>query len=168
MTALDKYLIPARRQQKRLWILSAACIFIAVGITRDYIESEGRAVQLEQVAAKLQLPPPAKPRLSKAEVQRYQEWSKLAIERSFNWYPIFKALERASSDDIELLAFEPDKANGQFVLRGEAKSMEALVAYLARLSEQKTIGRAYLTRQQTSERQSLKTLAFEIRASLVK
>lgn len=166
MTALDQYLVPARRKPKRLWFLAAVGILIAVSAVREYLETDGRVVQLKQEAARLHVPLPATPRLSKVEAERGEYWKALATERAFDWYPVFKALERADSPDIELLEFRPDKANGQLTLRGEAKSMGALVDYLERVSGQQIVGRAYLAHQKTSVRGSLRTISFEIKSSL--
>ncbi|WP_374581711.1 PilN domain-containing protein [Pseudoduganella sp.] len=167
MMVLDRFLAPVPPAAKHMWFVAAICLACASFAAYKCWHAEKAVAHLVQVATALELPPPPKIELSKAELERNQEWNKLAVERRFNWYPVFKALERASSEDVELLAFDPDKANAQLVLRGEAKSVEAVVAYLARLSEQEAIGRVYLTRQRSTMRQSLKTTSFEIRASLI-
>lgn len=166
MTSQDKYLAPVYQSPRRLWVVSAACILVAAATGREYFATEERMYMLKQKAIKLHVPQPSAPRLSKAEEERNEHWKSLAAERAFNWYPIFKALESASNDAIELLEFEPDKANGQLILRGEAKNMEALVSYLAGISEQTIIDNAYLTHQKPGARESLRTISFEIKSSL--
>lgn len=166
MTALDNFLVPALRSPRWFGVATLVCLLAAGGAAREYLAAENQAVQLRREAARLQVPAPAKPRLSKAEEERKEHWKSLANERAFNWYPVFKALERASSDDIELLEFQPDKTNGQLVLRGEARNMDALVSYLERLSGQDIVGRAYITHQKSAARESLRTVAFEIKSSL--
>jgi hypothetical protein len=166
MTSLDHLLAPVPAASKRLWIAAAAGTILAGAAAYEYLQAKLVFDRLTQEAAALHVPPPPKPQLSKAEIERQQQWRKLAVERGFSWYPIFRALERASTDEVELLEFDPDKANRQLVLRGEARNLEALTAYLARLSGQDIIGRAYLTHQRSAARQSLKTLSFEIKASI--
>ncbi len=96
-----------------------------------------------------------------------KRWALLQKERNFPWTSIFLAVERTSSTDIELLEFKPDKLNRNIALSGEARNMKALVIYLAELSKQPALKNVYLMHQQTVQRDSLETVSFEVRATLV-
>jgi hypothetical protein len=106
----------------------------------------------------------AKPTREEEEVAR--RWSALRAERHFSWYPIFRALERASDENVELLEFQPDKAGHRLLLRGEARDLDALTTYLDRLAAQSPIRQPYLAQQKMRMRGTQTVGAFEIRAIL--
>jgi hypothetical protein len=140
---------------------------VAITLTLHQLESlVTETGELQSRVERMRVVLPPKPRIGRAEEERIAEWSKLAVERKFNWYPVFVALEKANSEDIELLEFRPDKASGRMTLRGEARSLQALVAYLKRLAELRPTSRAYLSHQKVASRDGLQVVIFEIQASM--
>lgn len=119
---------------------------------------------LEVARARLARPAPARPNRVAVDTQR--RWEVLAAERAFAWYPVFRALEQASSPDIELLEFLPDKANRRLALRGEARSMAGLTGYLVALNAQAPLAEVYLAHQKNVSRAGMSIVSFEIRARL--
>ncbi len=107
------------------------------------------------------------PTASRLEQEALKRWAQLKIEREFPWPPVFLAVERVASPDIELLEFKPDKINRRIALRGEARNRKALIVYLGALAAQTGLSNVYLTHQQTVARDTLETIAFEIKATLV-
>lgn len=163
---LNKYLRPASRPPKALLLVIFSSIVASAGalIALKNTFEDSRAMAYEILKLKAAIRP--LPRPTKAEQERHEQWIKLQAERNFDWYPIFLALERASSEDIELLEFRPDKANRQLVLRGEARDMNALTNYLDQLTVQKMISQPYLSHQKLAPRDGLQIVSFEIRASI--
>lgn len=168
MSEFDRYLAPYSKPGRH-WILSAIALSaLAVVFAAETQRIAEASEELAQEARRLQVQQVRKPKASRIESERNEQWAKLERERRFKWYPLFLALERSSSDDIELLEFLPDKANGQLTLRGEARSMDSLIAYLERLSRQEIVTNAYLGHQKNMMRDALPSLAFEIKATLRK
>jgi hypothetical protein len=167
MSKSQNYLRPHRRLPRWLIVLVAASVTSAAVAAFELLHIAERSAQVKQQIGQLKVPPPVKRVLTRSEEERKAQWEKLRTERNFNWYPIFVALERSGSDDLELLEFLPDKANGLMTLRGEAKDIDALVHYMARLSEQPGIGQAYLSRQKKSTREALQVIAFELHAPII-
>lgn len=167
MSTSVNFLKPYRRIPRWLLVLVVVCLAFALSVAFELQTISERSAQVKQKIGRLQIVEQPKQVPSRAEMERNAHWDKLRIERNFNWYPLFVALERSSGDDIELLEFLPDKANGVLTLRGEAKDMDALVLYMARLSEQPGIGQAYLSRQKKSARDALQVIAFELHASIM-
>jgi hypothetical protein len=144
-------------------LLTAAAILLAWNVqVRNHISS-AQSLK-EQVAASRRVASIAKPNREEEEAAR--RWSALRTERQFSWYPIFRALERASDENVELLEFQPDKAGRRLLLRGEAKDLESLTSYLDRLASQSAIKEAYLAHQKIRVRGAQPVIAFEIRATL--
>ena len=107
---------------------------------------------------------PAQP--TPAELEEKKQWEQLALERDFDWDSIFLALQDANHADIELLEFRPEKRQGVLVLRGEAKSVAALSAYLQQVAAQPAFEQVYLTRQDLRAHGPLETVGFELRGKL--
>lgn len=103
---------------------------------------------------------------SRKELDAAKRWAALREERDFNWYRVFRAVEAVSNADIELLEFQPEKASRRLTLRGEARNLAALIAYVSALSEQPDIEQAYLANQKTRTDGVLNPVLFEVRAQL--
>jgi Tfp pilus assembly protein PilN len=142
-------------------LLSAAFYFFIVG-ERFMRET----ASLRQRTAALQQPRYVPPPPSRTEMEMSKRWDALALERGFRWYPLFVAIETASIDDIELFEFEPDKPGRTLILRGEARNMDALIAYLDQLAKQAPFRSVHLTHQEKKARDSLSTVSFEVQAAL--
>lgn len=166
MTRLDKYLRPYQRMSAWPWAAIGAVLVIVLATLHEMDSMLTETSELQVLAERMRVAPSPKPRIGRAEEERHAEWSKLAEERKFNWYPVFVTLEKASSEDIELLEFRPDKANGLIILRGEARNMVGLIDYLERLSQQPLIKRVYLSHQKAGSRDAMQVVTFEIQAMM--
>lgn len=170
MSPRDKHVLlqPRRRGQVWLWVvaLSAILASLYMGHTawRTGIATRDAEASLQRVTAQLQRRVVPAPVLSRAEIEQSRRWSALAAERAYSWYPLFQALEKSSSDDVELLEFMPDKAAHSVVLRGEARTVEDLNAYLAALAAQHALRNVHLVHQKNASRGGLLLVQFEIRA----
>lgn len=168
MDHMVNYLKPAARHTARLVLIAlallAASIWLAL-LARTEHDKAGAWSAQEKTLRSANRPKPA-PALSKAQIDDLKRWNALKVERSFNWEPVFVAVERAGNADIELLAFQPDKSARQLVLRGEAKDGLAVVEFIERLGRQKVLADVHLTRQKNMPRVRMTTVAFEIKATL--
>jgi hypothetical protein len=169
MQGLNRYLRPQARHTVLLW--SVAGIVLGVSIWTGFIAFEQHAI-VEQVTTRnnkllvLQASSIV-PASSHGEQENAKRWAQLKLERDFPWASVFLAVEKAASPDIELLQFKPDKLNRQITLGGEVRNHKALVAYLDGLSKQAILKNVYLVHEQSVQRDTLETIAFEIRATLV-
>jgi hypothetical protein len=127
-----------------------------------YRRAELMMTQLRQLQSKRK--PIAPPRPNRASLDMQRHWAALRTEQSFDWYTVFHALERANNPEIELLEFLPDKAGRRIVLRGEARTQEALIAYTSALSIQTAFSELYLANQKLVRITGMDVQTFEIRA----
>ncbi len=67
------------------------------------------------------------------------------------WGQLLDALEHAQNDTIALLAIEPSAERGRLRLSGEAKDMDALVAYMKSLDGEAGISELRLLTQQVKQ-----------------
>lgn len=168
MNSTRRLMIPRPRHGVWLWLMTGILFAVAASCATDaYSLSEASAADVLQ-AERLRRQSKAKPQpnLGKNQVEEQKRWASLQLEKSFDWYPVFAALERSSESDIELLEFHPDKAGRRLVLRGEARSLEALADYMQRLSEQRALSAVYLAHEKGMVRGRLTTVSFEIGATI--
>jgi hypothetical protein len=165
---LSHLLKPRARYPWRLWLLAAALAVMGGLVAADSYLLANEVAADEARYAKLQALSQVKPlqALSRAQVEDAKRWASLRMERQFPWYPIFGALEQTNHPDIELLEFNPDKTNQSVLLRGEARSVDALVDYLRQLSQQPIFAHVHLTQQKNKPRERITTITFEIRATV--
>lgn len=160
-------MLPRARRTWLIWLAVAVLLSAAawaVGTTLQRIADTRRSeVELRTALAQRRSPPVLKP--SRADVELQRRWAALSAELAYSWYPLFRSLEQANSQDIELLEFVPDKVGHRVVLRGEARNFDALTGYLALLAEQDALSEVYLAHQKNLSRASITVVAFEIRAT---
>jgi hypothetical protein len=169
LNPLNRYLYPQARYVFWLWLAAGVLLVIGTGLAalayQQHRLVDKMTVRNDKLLALQAVP--AAPTASRLEQEEQKHWAQLKTEREFPWAPVFQAVERVASPDIELLEFKPDKPNRRIALRGEARNRKALIAYLGSLSTQFGLSNVYLTHQQTVARDTLETIAFEIKATLV-
>jgi hypothetical protein len=168
MDPMNHYLRPPAKVGRSYWLaLLAVCVLSAL-IALDAIHkargaelAEARLARLSatQGSQTISVPKPTEPAVLK-------RWKSLQAERDFSWGDVFLAVEKASADEVELLAFEPDKANRTIQLRGEAHDQKALLEFIAALAHQPALKNVHLTRQQKSKRDRVDTMLFEVKAHI--
>ena len=110
-------------------------------------------------AAKLS---PAKAQQAGAEIKAANE---VMLQLNLPWGEMFAALEGANNNGIALLGIEPDARKGLVRVSGEAKTFEALFAYIRRLQESKSMSAVYLKHHQIQEQDPDRPIRFTLDAS---
>lgn len=165
---LKTYLRPRSRLK---WILSLATLAMAAPafwlFTLAYTDYQ-TVEQLREHNTRLmaKTAKPSAPKVGRNEKELTKHWNDLKTELDFPWLRLFAAVERADSDQIELLDFQPDKLNRVVTLRGKAINTQALISYLDVLADQPLISQAYLVHQQAAVQDKLDIVDFEIKVTL--
>lgn len=81
------------------------------------------------------------------------------------WDNLFTALESAASDDVALLAIDPDPASGTVVISGESRDYLAALSYVLYLRRAKTLGNVQLLKHELRQNDARRPVAFSISAS---
>lgn len=71
--------------------------------------------------------------LSSAQKSEIKEANQVLNELGRPWPALLLRLEQSASPDVALMAIRPDAAKGRLRLKGEARDVAALLAYLQRL-----------------------------------
>jgi hypothetical protein len=169
MDAQASLLDPRPRHFLWLWVIAltilALSISLGVEIWLEYQHTRDLIARGEQLAAVRARSAAAAP--SRTESDEQKRWAVLKNERDFAWGPLFRAIERSVSKDVELLEFLPEKSSRRVVLRGETRNDKALIDFLSALAAQPTLEHVHLVHQQGTAREGMQTVSFEIRANYI-
>ena len=84
---------------------------------------------------------------------------------SMPWGSLFGALESAASDQVALLAVEPDPAAGTVTISGEGKDYLAALTYVLNLSRSEALSGVQLVRHEMKPDDPQRPVAFAISAT---
>ena len=134
--ALDFVKTPALTRLAVLLLLSGVVLGSLTAV--QYWRVKQQSIQLAQQLATLQAQRPAvasdtkKSRPQQHDVERLQA---ISAALASPWSPLFAGLESTSSDDVALLAIQPDAGKHQLRITAEAGDYAAVLAYLQRLEK---------------------------------
>ena len=80
---------------------------------------------------------------------------------AFDWESIYRAVDRASGEDVALLAIVPDMAGKTLQISGEARSLKAALAFVEALP-QAPLARASLSSHKIKQADPQRPVLFEI------
>lgn len=84
---------------------------------------------------------------------------------SMPWDNLFGALESAATDQVALLAIEPDPKSGTVAISAEGKDYAAALNYVLELSRAKTLSQVHLVKHELQESDPQRPVAFSVSAS---
>jgi hypothetical protein len=88
------------------------------------------------------------------------------IERlSLPWESLFTALESAATDQVTLLAIEPDPKAGTVVIAGDGKDYLAALSYVLNLSRMESLRAVHLLRHEVRQQDPQRTVGFAVSAA---
>jgi hypothetical protein len=84
---------------------------------------------------------------------------------SMPWGDLFSALESTLTEDVALLAIEPDPKSGTVMISGDGKDYLATVNYVLELGRSKTLSHVHLVKHELRRNDSQQSVAFSVTAS---
>jgi hypothetical protein len=81
------------------------------------------------------------------------------------WTKLFAALESAASDQVALLAIEPDTKSGTVKISGDSKDYLAALGYVLNLSQADALSNVQLMRHELKQNDPQRPVAFSISAA---
>lgn len=160
------YLREGKRALAAVFILGAFALAFAVDAGL-YFARLGDDVALKEVRLAKALqgrtqPSPARMPLSVEEVA----FARDTLRRlATPWDSLFRALEAAKSDQVALLALEPNVESRSVTISAEAKDYLAAISYVARLADEPLLKRVHLVRHEPRRNASQRRIGFTISAS---
>jgi hypothetical protein len=166
MTAkLRKLAIDFRPGRRASPWASRALLAVAAAVVLDsglaYHDARRAIARNEALLAKAQ-PAGAARQASKEEVALARD----TVQRlSTPWSELFGALEGATSEQVAILAVEPDPKNGKVLISGEGKDYLAALTYVLELSRSKTLSGVQLVRHETKPEDPQHAVGFSVSAT---
>ncbi|MGH8671144.1 MAG: PilN domain-containing protein [Burkholderiales bacterium] len=80
------------------------------------------------------------------------------------WDGLFAAIEASVDDSVALLALVPDAAKHQVKIEGEAKDLDAVMAYIRRLEHDASLAGVYLSSHEVKQQDAQKPVHFSLTA----
>jgi hypothetical protein len=81
------------------------------------------------------------------------------------WAPLIQAVEAAGSDEVAVLQMQPEAQQRRLRLTAEAKNHDAMLAYLRRLGDTKTLHEVHLVSHQVQLDNPQRPVQFALQAS---
>lgn len=136
---------PPRKTAGWFLLVTGMALLIEVGVSYERLESVRTNLNQEISASKLNLSMSHIELDSKTYTEKDYEWAKLIITRlSLPWEALFAGIESIKSDDVAILAIDPEIRTGLVSLQGEAKDYTSVLTLIAQLREIKPISQVFL------------------------
>ena len=152
-----------RAPQRSPWaarVLMAVSAAIALDAALAYHDARQVIERNREALAKAQ--PGSAPRASKEEVALARD----TVERlATPWAGLFGALESAASDQVALLAVEPDAKAGKVLISGEGKDYLAALTYVLNLSRSEALSGVQLVRHEMKPEDPQRPVSFAVSAT---
>ena len=163
---------PSRRLRILGMLLLAAGVASCAWTGYAYFQAKAELEALTARSAALQLQRERGKQLPK------QDWTRLGPELTFvnkvvdqlslPWDKLFLAVERSIDADVTLLALNPDVGKGELMITAEARSLDAMLAYVRRLHVDPFLRNAHLQSHQIQVQDPLRPVRFTVAAKWLK
>jgi hypothetical protein len=154
-----------RRRPASRWagrVLLAVSLGMAGEMAYTFVQLQDAVKANEAVVARAQPRKSAAPAASAEEVAAARE----TVDRlALPWTRLFAALEGAASDQVALLAIEPDTKSGTVTISGDSKDYLAALTYVLNLSRSDTLSKVELVRHEVKQNDPQKPVSFSIQAA---
>ena len=154
-----------RRAPRSPWagrVLLAVALGLAGDMAFSYVSLLRTVKQNESIVAR------AQPRKQVAAPASAEEvaLARDTVERlALPWPKLFAALEAAASDQVALLAIEPDTKSGTVKISGDSKDYLAALGYVLNLSQADTLSHVQLVRHEVRQNDPQRPVSFSISAA---
>ena len=154
-----------RRAPRSRWA-GRVLLACALGLAGDLAFSTVRLARTlgenEAIVARAQRKRPAGAPASADEVALARD----TVERlALPWSKLFAALEAAASEQVALLAIEPDTKSGTVKISGDSKDYLAALGYVLNLSKADALSHVQLVRHEVKQNDPQRPVAFSITAA---
>ena len=154
-----------RRRPASRWagrVLLAVSLGIAGEMAYTFVQLHSAVRSNEAAVARAQPRKSPAPAASAEEVAAARE----TVDRlALPWTRLFAALEGAASDQVALLAIEPDTKSGTVTISGDSKDYLAALTYVLNLSRSDALSKVELVRHEVKQNDPQRPVSFSIQAA---
>ena len=154
----------AARGRRSPWagaVLFAVSLAVAGDVAWSYVHARRTLAQAEVLLARAQ-PRQAPRAVTPEELAAARD----TVQRlALPWPGLFGAIESAASEDVALLAIEPDPRDGKVTISGDSKDYLAALTYVLNLSRSEALTRVELVRHEVKQNDPRHPVAFSVSAA---
>lgn len=151
-----------------LLVIGAAWLVQVVNTERTLSgQIELAEARRESMARHGKMKPAQPPPDAAALQQQIHQANEILQQLALPWNALFQTLESTREKDIALLSIQPDAAKHRVRISGEAKSLEILLAYIARLEQGRVLDHVYLTSHEVRTQDAQQPVRFTLVANWV-
>jgi hypothetical protein len=144
-------------------VLFAVALAVAGDAAWSYVHARRQLAQAEVLLARAQ---PRHPARAVAATPEELAVARDTVQRlALPWPGLFGALESAASDDVALLAIEPDPRAGKVTISGDSKDYLAALTYVLNLSRSAALSGVQLVRHEVKQNDPRHPVAFAVSAA---
>ena len=164
MRALDLDLV-RHRARWPAWLMAAAGLVLAFDAGTSWLRLRGEVDALSHERST------RPPRTAVAEAmteetrREFDAARRLLLDLALPWERLFRSIEGAVDPDTALLAVEPDAAKQTLQVTGEARDYLAVLNFMARLEQDRTLARVHLLSHEVREDAPEQPTQFTLAAS---
>lgn len=151
------------------WVLLAIALALMTDLGISYYAARRAVAQNEARLAKMGRPADGAGRAAAQSTGSSPEEFAVARETiqrlSMPWDNLFGALESAATDQVALLAIEPDPKAGTVAISAEGKDYAAALNYVRELGRARTLTQVHLVKHELQESDPQRPVAFSVSAS---
>jgi len=151
------------------FLFAVACLCFATVLTWSRYQEDQAELEALQAAlaartrAARPLPVVAAPKVAVSEAQA-RAVNAAVMQLNLPWRELHEAVRAATPDSVALLALEPDAKQRTLRITAEARTSDDMLAYVARMQEQRWFGTVLLSRHEIAEQDPNRPLRFQLLA----
>ena len=156
----------AARGRRSPWagaVLFAVALAVAGDAAWSYVHARRQLAQAEVLLARAQ--PRQAARAARATPEEIAAARDTVQRLALPWPGLFGALESAASDDVALLAIEPDPRSGKVTISGDSKDYLAALTYVLNLSRSAALSGVELVRHEVKQNDPRHPVTFSVSAA---
>src|SRR4051812_34085984 len=157
-----------RRRPASRWagrVLLAVAIGIAGEMGFTFVQVERSVKSNEAVVARAASSRHARKAVQPVSAEEVAAARETVDRLGLPWTKLFAALEGAASEDVALLAIEPDTKSGTVTISGDSKDYLSALAYVLNLSRADTLSHVQLVRHEVKQNDPQRPVSFSISAA---
>lgn len=147
----------ARRNGLGVLLLLVGAVATGALLVQHYSVAREAALLDERISDASRMARRAMPRLEPRRVggralnEEIRDANAVIERLNVPWDVLFRDLEAVSGDGVALLAIQPDPASRKVRIAGEARKLEAVLAYVERLEARAGLANVYLLTHETRD-----------------
>lgn len=159
------YVVSPRRAAWRGYLLFVLALAVAGHLMLRYQTVQRELESVQTAKELLGVERKAAPPIPKARLDEQMKNAELVVRQlALPWAELIQTLERAATQDVAILQLQPDAQQRILKITAEARSNDAILEYLRRLTAAESLSEVYLAGHQVRTEEPQQPIQFSVQA----